>query len=120
VITGVAAVALAAACSGGTKGTDASCVWRLSYGKRLYVTPHAAVPLGRPVHHEGTALGQGALLGCADGGYIDEKTAVYRIKGVDPSLAVVTQDDEIGVTDPRHLPPSLRTLLATGSAPAPS
>ncbi|WP_225844748.1 DUF6281 family protein [Streptomyces sp. HPF1205] len=118
-MTAVAAAALAAACSGGGQHTaDADCAWQLSYGNRLYVPPQNAAAVVQGVRHEGTALGQGSFAGCADGGDSadggdgGEKVTVYRIKGVDPSLAVITQDDQIGVTDPKHLPPPVSALLA--------
>jgi ABC-type molybdate transport system substrate-binding protein len=46
---------------------------------------------------------------------VDQGIAVYGIPGVPPAEAVITQDDEIGVTNPSHVPAGVRALLASSS-----
>ena len=112
------AVELAAACAAlasaltGCSGPSANrpsadCAWQLHYGGRVYVPAAPARPVAPSgTVHTGKALGRGVLPGCSEGGagtVDDQQVAVYRIPGVDPGAAVITQDDTIGAT------PSTRT-----------
>lgn len=112
----VLALAAVAACGssggghGGARGAGEDCLWRLSYGGRTYLP----VP-GAAAHHHGPPLGEAHFGACADSGGMpaeDPPVTVYAIPGVPPTTAVITQDDQIGATDPTHLPAALRTLLA--------
>jgi hypothetical protein len=93
----------------GTAGAGDGCLWEIVYGGRTY--QHLAV--GRATHHAGSPLGQAHFPGCADSGGTGKGDAVtvYRIAGVPPAEAVITQGDQIGVADPSHLPPGVRALL---------
>ena len=82
----------------------------------MYVPPPRTGAGAGVVRHAGAPLGQGSFPACGDGGGGRDggggwAIAVYRIAGVDPAQAVVTVDDEVGVTDPDHLPARLGALL---------
>ncbi|WP_330457521.1 DUF6281 family protein [Streptomyces sp. NBC_00820] len=106
--------------SGGDGGGEADCAWTLSYGSRTYQRPWpATISVRDSVHHQGKALGVGTLKGCSDGGTDNEESAsVYRIKGVPPEQAIISEDDVIGLTDPHHIPEAVRILLNMPSSPS--
>jgi hypothetical protein len=93
---------------GGITGANASCAWELHYGGKLYLLA-PGMASAKVVPHQGSPLGQGWFEGCQDGGGAEprETVAVYPVAGADPALAVMTEDDVIGVTDPGHLPAEL-------------
>ncbi|MFG1809950.1 DUF6281 family protein [Streptomyces sp. NPDC049040] len=101
------AVALPAlgGCSANGGGAGADCAWQLHYGGALYF-PAPGQESAKVVPHQGSPLGQGYFDGCQDGGGPEPRDyiSVYRVAGVDPSLAVITEDDTIGVIDPDHVP----------------
>ncbi|WP_327290611.1 DUF6281 family protein [Streptomyces sp. NBC_01198] len=96
-------------CSGAAgAGAGADCAWELHYGGALYLrAPGDAA--AKTVPHHGSPLGTGYFEGCQDGGGPENRTDVnvYPVAGVDPALAVMTEDDVIGVTDPDHVPAPL-------------
>ncbi|MEE4543306.1 DUF6281 family protein [Streptomyces sp. V4-01] len=105
--------------SGSAGGGDADCAWVLSYDAHTYVPlPGQGAP--RHWRHSGARLGTGALPGCDEGRGKDpdQQVAVYRLAGVDPGQAVITQDDEIGVRDPRQVPDALRPAAPAGATAA--
>jgi hypothetical protein len=111
VLLALAAVAACGSSGGGHGGAGPAgedCLWLLSYGGRTYLP----VPGGVSPHH-GPSLGEAHFGPCADSGGTpaDQGIAVYAIPGVPPSEAVITQDDEIGVTNPSHVPAPLASLL---------
>jgi len=99
----------------------ADCAWQLSYGNHSYVLPDTG-PTVEGLRHQGAALGRGSFPGCNDGGGKEsaQMVSVYRITGVDPTVAVITEDDQVGVSDAQHLPASVQALLTPRSAPATS
>jgi hypothetical protein len=108
-VTTAAAVLLLAlgGCSGGTDaGAGADCAWELHYGGALY-RPAPGSASAKTVPHQGSPVGEGYFAGCQDGGGSRTVITVYRVAGVDPALAVITEDDVIGVTDPDHVPAPL-------------
>lgn len=113
--------------AGGGDGAGGDCAWVLSYAGHTY-TPLAAGSTGnagdagpRP-RHTGAPAGTGTLAGCDEGRGKDpdQQVAVYRLDGVDPAEAVVTQDDVIAVRDPRRVPAALRPPTPSPSPPAAS
>jgi hypothetical protein len=104
----VAALLALAGCSETRGGSGMDCAWQLHYGGALYVVAPGSSS-AKTVPHQGSPLGQGYFDGCQDGGGDEPRQgiAVYRVAGVDPALAVITEDDVIGVTDPDHLPAPL-------------
>lgn len=107
----LAAAALLAlgGCSGAGSGTGGmDCAWELHYGGRLYVMAPGQES-AKVVPHQGDPVGQGYFDGCQDGGGPEPRqpVSVYRLLGLDPELAVMTEDDIIAVTDPGHLPAPL-------------
>lgn len=118
VFSGVVSAVLTGCSSGssGANGEGADCAWVLSFDARTYERPWPATVSDRPeVRHTGDALGTGRLKGCSDGASGDQNTRVYGIPGVDPALAVISQENVIGLTDPRHIPAEVRKLLTIPS-----
>lgn len=93
---------------GGGTGAGASCAWELHYGGRLY-TEWPGMASAKLVPHQGRPIGQGYFEGCQDGGGSEPRQTVdvYPVAEADPALAVMTEDDMVGVTDPDHLPAAL-------------
>jgi hypothetical protein len=116
VLLALAAVAACGSSGGGHGGAGPAgedCLWRLSYGGRTYLPVPGAV-----TRHDGPPLGEAHFGPCADSGGTpaeDPPVTVYAIPGVPPAEAVITQDDEIGVTNPSHLPAAVRALPASPS-----
>ncbi|SHM31077.1 DUF6281 family protein [Actinacidiphila paucisporea] len=94
--------------AGGTGAGGRDCAWQLHYDGRLYVMAPGQES-AKVVPHQGDPVGQGYFDGCQDGGGAEPRqpVGVYRVAGVDPTLAVITQDDVIAVTDPAHVPAPL-------------
>jgi hypothetical protein len=117
--TATAAVLLVAGCSSANGGDSGGgdCLWRLTYDSRTYVPVPGDEPMPDTLHHSGSPLGQGQFAACGDqeGSATGDRITVYPIKGMTPDQAIITQDDEIGVTDPTHVPPAVQALLATPS-----
>ncbi|CAG6393820.1 conserved hypothetical protein [Actinacidiphila cocklensis] len=90
----------------GTSGMD--CAWELHYGGKLYLQA-PGMASAKVVPHQGSPIGQGWFDGCQDGGGPEPRqtVAVYQVAGIDPTLAVMTEEDVIGVTDPDNLPAQL-------------
>jgi hypothetical protein len=99
--------------SNGGGGAGADCAWQLHYGGAVYLQA-PGLDSAKTVPHQGSPLGQGYFDGCQDGGGAEPRqgVSVYRVAGVDPALAVETEDDLVGVTDPGHPPAPL--ALPTG------
>jgi hypothetical protein len=127
-LTAALAGCTASGSAGGGDGAGADCAWALSYAAHTY-TPLAAGSTGnsgdagpRP-RHTGAPVGTGTLAGCDEGRGKDpdQQVAVYRLDGVDPAQAVVTQDDVIAVRDPQRVPAALRPPRPTPTpTPTPS
>ncbi|MFF7329067.1 hypothetical protein ACIQU5_03515 [Streptomyces sp. NPDC090306] len=114
VLSGAVSIALSGCSSGnsGEGGEGEGCAWVLSFDSRTYERPWPSTISDRPeVRHTGDALGTGRLKGCDDGPSADQKTRVYRIPGISPAQAVISQENVIGLTDPRHIPAGVRKLL---------
>ncbi|CAG7639915.1 DUF6281 family protein [Actinacidiphila bryophytorum] len=105
---GLALAGCSGGAGGGASGANADCAWQLHYGGTLYVLAPGQES-AKVVPHKGSPLGQGWFEGCQDGGGSEPRqtVSVYPVAGVDPGLAVITEDDVIGVTDPGHLPAPL-------------
>jgi len=103
------AALLAAGCSPDKEG---DCAWRLSYGEHTYLPPGTGLTIPDSVRHQGSPIGQGQFEGCAA-----DRITVYEIKGASPEEAVITEDDQIGVVDPAHLPAAVQSLLSPPTAP---
>lgn len=112
-VAAAAALLMLCGCSGsGGRHRDgdanADCAWELHYGGKLYLRAPGDAS-AKTVPHQGSPIGQGYFDGCQDGGGPDPRqtVSVYRVLGIDPALAVMTEDDAIGVTDPDHVPAPL-------------
>jgi hypothetical protein len=115
-------VALAGGCAdtGGAQGSEGGCNGRIRYEGVVY-RPHNAVNESAP---PGKALGDADVIGC--GGISAEAVdtvRLYAVEGVDPDVAVTTDDAEWGAVyvaeavPQKSWPPELRRHAGSDSPP---
>ncbi len=86
----------------GGPGVAKQCAWVLVFQQRTYYPPTKP---DRPavMRHSGRPIGQAQLLGCNDGSGPEpnQRVTVYAVPGMAPERAVITEDNQVGVTDAR-------------------
>lgn len=117
VVAAAAAMAVGcAASSGGGGGSDASCVFRVEYDRRMYSD------VANAEFEVGKKLGPAVLPRCDDSSDDDggtassDPTVAYEIEGVDPSIAIAVDAAPEGVLFVaeeygEELPPEIEKLI---------
>ncbi len=81
----------------GEPGMAGQCAWVLVFQHRTYYPPKRP---DRHSQHTGKPLGQAELLGCKESGSVaKQQVTVYAIPGTPPERSVITENNQVGVTD---------------------